>query len=132
MIILLVHWLIKKGREQEFETRWHQMTVEANQGLYRELLATINDEVANPKFHTFSVGNPHYSTYINIGLWESVEHFDAAVGKYMAPVSETPAGDGRTKYSIELEGFEFKLRERVVLRLIADRGGSLPLASMPW
>jgi hypothetical protein len=33
---------------------------------------------------------------------------------------------GRTKQSIELEPFEYKIRERIVLIPIAERGGALP------
>ena len=32
----------------------------------------------------------------------------------------------RTKQSIELEPFEYKIRERIVLTPIAERGGALP------
>jgi len=60
MIAILVHWSIKKGRESEFESRWHHMTVESGKGLYRELLTTIDETVENPKFQTFSVADPHY------------------------------------------------------------------------
>lgn len=129
MIVMLVHWLIKKGREKDFEARWHQMTVARDSGLYREFLTTIAEEVDNPRFHTFSVGDPHYTTYINVGLWPSVEHFDAAIGKYIPEAVEAKKDDGRTTYTIELEGFEFKLRERVVLKVVSDRGGTLPEAA---
>jgi hypothetical protein len=130
MIVLLVHWLIKKGREREFEARWHKMTIARDAGLYREILTTIADDVDNPRYHTFSVGDPHYTTYINVGLWPSVAHFDAAVSKYIPEPVETKKEDGRTAYAIELEGFEFKLRERVVLKVVSDRGGSLPDAAL--
>ncbi len=124
MVVMLVHWLIKKGREKEFELRWQAMTVDAGKGLHREILTTIDEEVQDPKFHTFTIANPRYTTYINVGIWESVEHFDAAIGKYIPEAKEKTTEDGRTKYSIELEGFEFKLRERLVLRVIDERSGS--------
>ena len=38
----------------------------------------------------------------------------------------TDPASGRTKQIIELEPFEFKVRERIVLTPISDRGGSLP------
>jgi hypothetical protein len=130
MIAILVHWSIKKGRESEFESRWHQMTVESGKGLYRELLTTIDETVDNPKFQTFSVADPHYTTYVNIGLWETVEHFDRAVGKYIPEAIEEIRPDGRTRYTIEVEGYEFRLRERVVLKIVSDRGGELPAAML--
>jgi hypothetical protein len=74
MIAILVHWLIRPGFEQDFEQRWRAMTVDAHAGLYREILTTLEKpEPASPssddRFHTFSVGDPFYTTYINIGLW---------------------------------------------------------------
>jgi hypothetical protein len=38
----------------------------------------------------------------------------------------TDPASGRTKQSIELEPFEYKIRERIVLIPIAERGGALP------
>jgi hypothetical protein len=65
---------------------------------------------------------------IDIGLWESVEAFDRAVGKYI-PEAEIIQKVGRQKYTIELEEFEFKLRERIVLEVVTDRGGQMPEAA---
>jgi hypothetical protein len=44
--------------------------------------------------------------------------------------SEHAEEKGRSVYSIQLEGFEFKLRERVVLKVIQDRGSQLPPARL--
>jgi len=129
VVVILVHWLIKIGMEETFTARWKQMTIGKEAGLFREILTQIAVRPSNPKFHTFSVGDPFYSTFINIGLWESVEAFDRAVGKYI-PEAEIIHKDGRQKYTIELEEFEFKLRERVVLEVVADRGGQLPEAAL--
>jgi hypothetical protein len=125
MVIILVHWLIKKDKEQQFKERWEQMGVEDKPGFYREILTELDKEPANPKFHTFSLGDPFYSTYINIGMWESVEAFDAAVRKSI-PEATVVEEDDRLKYSITLENFEFKLRERVVLKIVSDRSAKLP------
>lgn len=131
MVVILVHWLIRKGSEQEFESRWHEMSVDKGSGLYREVLTTIDPEPADSKFHTFSVGDPFYTTYINIGVWDSVSSFDAAIGKYI-PNPVVVEKEGKRKYSIELEAYEFKLRERVLLKVISDRGGQLPDAHHSW
>ena len=63
-------------------------------------------------------------------MWESVEAFDRAVGKYIHE-AEVVQKDGRQKFTIELEEFEFKLRERVILEVVSDRGGQLPEAALP-
>ncbi len=130
MVVILVHWLIKPGMEMQFQDRWRQMSIGSDSGLYREILTKLDVSPSNPKFHTFSVGDPFYSTFINIGMWRSVDDFDRAVGKYI-PEAELMDKDGRQKYTIELEHFEFKLRERVILEVVADRGGQLPEAQLP-
>ena len=129
MVVILVHWLIQQGKEEDFKRRWQQMTIKPGSGLYREILTQLDREPENPKFHTFSLGDPFYSTFVNIGMWESVEHFDKAVGKYI-PQAQVFEEGGVLKYSITLEAFEFKLRERVVLKIISDRGGQLPDAQL--
>jgi hypothetical protein len=129
MVVVLVHWLIQKGREEEFKNRWRQMTIARGIGLYREILTELDSEPPNPMFHTFSLGDPFYSTFINIGMWESVTQFDNAVRPFI-PEAKIVVRDGKHLYSIEVEAFEFKLRERVVLKVISDRGGQLPDAQL--
>src|SRR6266446_5637890 len=119
MVVILVHWLITKGREKDFEAWWRQMSVPVESGLYREILTSLDTEPPDSKFHTFSVGDPFYSTYINIGIWNSLEEFDSEIGKRI-PKAEVFQEAGRKKYTITLEDFEFKLRERVVLKVITD------------
>lgn len=129
MEIVLVHWLIKKGREIDFERHWQQMTIEQNIGLFREVLTTPDKNTFDPKFQTFSLENPNYTTYINIGFWESLKHFDKAIEKYF-PNSGIEHKNGKTIQTIEIEDFEFKLRERIVLRKVLDRGTNLPDADL--
>ena len=130
MVVVMVHWLIKQGQEKEFENWWRsEMSVPKDAGLYREILTTIDAEPTDSKFHTFSVGDPFYSTYINVGIWNSLEEFDKEIGKRI-PEPEIIKEDGKIKYTIKMEAFEFKLRERVVLKVISDRGGQLPNAEM--
>jgi hypothetical protein len=129
VVVILVHWLIKTGMEEKFQSRWKQMSVGTDSGLYREILTKVDVRPSNPKFHTFSVGDPFYSTFINIGMWENVEAFDRAVGKHI-PEARIVQKRGRQIYTIELEEFEFKLRERVILEVVSDRGGQLPEAAL--
>src|SRR5204862_5551690 len=69
VIVIMVHWLIKKGIENEhaFEETWKKMTIQPNTGLYREVL-TRSVEAEDPKFNTFSITDNAYTTYINIGI----------------------------------------------------------------
>ncbi|WP_026762897.1 hypothetical protein [Sediminibacterium salmoneum] len=127
MEIVLVHWLIKKGREIDFENHWKKMSIEEDNGLYREILTTPDKNTFDPKFQTFTLENPNYTTYINVGIWKSLTDFDNAIEKYF-PKASTEKKDGKTIHTIEVEDFEFKLRERIVLRKVSDRGVSLPEA----
>jgi hypothetical protein len=135
MVAILVHWLIKKGCEAAFEARWNEMRVESKSGLFREVLTNLRPPSSSElgdeeRFHTFSIGDPYYATYINIGFWDSLESFDMAIGKYI-PSARLIERDGKQVRQIELDEFEFKLRERVVLSVIGSRGGDLPAADVP-
>lgn len=134
MVVILVHWLIRPGYEDHFERRWRAMTVDSHSGLHREILTRLKkpseeSEVSNEKFHTFSVGDPYYTTYINIGVWKDLASFDVAIGKYI-PSVQVAEKEGRRVHTVELEEFEFKLRERVVLHVVGSRGGALPEADV--
>ena len=130
MVIILVHWQIKKGFEEQFIASWRKMSISQESGLYREMLTTVEHIPNDPKFNTFSISDPNYTTFINIGIWESLEAFDESVGKYIPKTESYIAEDGRKKITISLEEYEFKLRERVVLKKVFDRGGDLPFADM--
>ena len=105
------------------------MTIDDKSGLYREILTEPDKNIHDTKFQTFSLENPNYTTFINIGIWKSLDDFDKAIGKYIPNVKITKK-KGKTIQQIELDDFEFKLRERIVLKTIKSRGGSLPKADL--
>jgi hypothetical protein len=128
MVIIMVHWLIKKGfsNEEKFKSFWKSMTIRPNTGLYREMLTTVELD-SDQKFNTFSLTDQAYTTFINIGIWNDLESFDEAVGKYIIP-PERRAPLSRPDQEMDavyLYDFEFKLRERVILSKVLDRKGAL-------
>lgn len=130
MVIILVHWMIKKnpGSRAAFEAKWQSMTIQSNIGLYREILTRplINED---PKFNTFSLTDQYYDTYINVGIWKDLASFDTAVGQYIQPpedrAPQTGGSAGRVMKAIYMEDFEFKIRERIVLEKLWDRQGMM-------
>jgi hypothetical protein len=128
MVIILVHWLIKKGfsHEQKFKETWAKMTIQPNTGLYREMLTTVELD-SDQKFNTFSLTDEAYKTFINIGIWKDLDSFDEAVGKYiMPPERRAPIARPETEMqAVYLQDFEFKMRERVILSKVLDRKGAL-------
>lgn len=130
MIVIMVHWLIKRGIENEeaFKAMWKKMSVDPSTGLYREFL-TKAETAEDAKFNTFSITDPAYITYINIGFWKDVDSFDAAVGKYIAPPELRKPLDGPLKdtemLAVYRHKFEFKIRERIIMSKILDRAGAL-------
>jgi len=130
MVVIMVHWLIKKGIENEeaFVAMWRKMTIQPNTGLYREVL-TQPVEAEDPKFNTFSITDMAYTTYINIGIWRDLQSFDETVGKYIQPPEKRKPLSGpymdREMLAVYQHTFEFKIRERVILKTILDRKGAL-------
>jgi hypothetical protein len=81
MVITLVRWLIKGGYVEEFISFWEtQMKIAKNRGLFRKTLTAVDDKEEDLNFHTFPIESPHYSTFINIGMWNSLEDFDKEIG----------------------------------------------------
>jgi len=112
MIIVLVRWQIKKGKSGEFRKEWEESLIPRDHsGLYREILAGPDKRVRD-KYKTFDLISDSYDIFVNVGIWESVAAFERAVGIFMR----------RRKAS-----FEFKLRERIVLAKVSDRGGDYQL-----
>lgn len=125
MVVVLIRWRIRKDRVREFEAHWKRLTVQADTGLYREILTRLDEEAA-PKFCTFDIGDPSHVTYVNVGIWESLEKFDNAISKYMPPEIFLDCDD-----SSEVgEAFEHRIRQRVVMNVVTDRGGVLPTADL--
>jgi hypothetical protein len=130
MVVIMVHWLIKRGIENEhkFKAMWEKMTIDPNTGLYREVL-TKPEQGADAKFNTFSITDPAYVTYINIGFWKDIASFDKAVGKYIQPPEKRAPlkgpNKGKKMLALYQHEFEFKIRERIILEKILDRKGAL-------
>jgi hypothetical protein len=132
MEIILVHWLIKPEKTEEFVEHWKSnMKIGKVDGFYREIL-TRPIPKPDEKFNTFSITDRNYETFINIAIWETVEHFDDAIKKfYPNTVVENENSGNRRKQIIELEDFEYKMRERIVLKPIGDRAGvDLPVPTL--
>lgn len=126
MVVILVHWLIRKGSEDAFIAIWRGMGIQKHAGLYREIL-TKPDPQDDPKFNTFSITDTSYSTFINIGVWRSLADFDREIAQYIPATEEKiDTKTGRKKRIIAIDEFEFKMRERIVLAVIADRDGGEP------
>jgi hypothetical protein len=112
---------IRKG----LSTHVAQDDAEEYKGLYREVL-TRPVASKDPKYNTFSITDRAYTTYMNVGFWDNVKSFDDAIGKRIPkPVRIIDRRDRRRKAAIPIEPFEFKIRERIILDKVLDRGGLL-------
>lgn len=118
MIIVLVKWYIKKGKKEDFIVKWKSMVPDSNEGLFREFF-TCSQDLLPDKYYTFDVVNPHYDTFINVGIWRSLDDFDKAIGSKIPNPKIV-----KDKQQFEIFDFEFKMRERAVLDILASRGGS--------
>ncbi len=125
MVIVVVRWYIKKGKETEFKNIWiTEMEPKLKQGLFREFFSQPVD-TPNEKYHTLDFESLHYTTFINVGIWENVKAFDDAIGSFI-PDREKHK-EKPNKELIEVFDFEFKLRERIVMNVVEDRVGNWPL-----
>lgn len=130
MVVVLVRWYIRKGKEDEFKQTWDGMKPATDEGLFREFFSKPVD-IDDDKYHSLDVESQYYNTYINVGVWQKIEDFDQAIGSMIpgrTPQSNTI--EKKNKEIIEVFDFEFKLRERIVMNVEKTRGGqwNLPAA----
>jgi len=134
MVVILVHWQIRLGSEQKFIRYWKRLKLSPQAGFYREILTQVVRS-GKDKLNTFNLSSPNYSTFINVGIWKNVKAFEEAVGQYIPePKRASVEKNGKKKRVLQytMEEFEFKIRERIVLRKIMDRerGLALPQADI--
>ena len=130
MVIVIVKWYIITGKEDMFKQTWIDiMEPVIKKGLFREFFSKPIDSVKE-KYHTLDVESSHYSTYINVGLWENVDAFDEAIGNFI--LGRKPHDKDPQKQFMEIYEFEYKLRERIVMTVEENRAGewSLPSPSL--
>ena len=94
MVIVLIKWKIRLGREDEFLKYWRQKaTIQDRSGLIGEFLSEVRTK------HDFSyinwdlaeVDNESYKVYVNVGMWADPTSFQEQVGKYFQDTG-TPRG----------------------------------------
>lgn len=132
MIIVLINWRILPGEVDAFLHKWKTgLRLEGAQGLIGEFLSKVEDS----SFHegvtwemepddrdsTDEWRQIEYVSYVNVGVWDRVDDFMNAVGKYMS------------KGRMLKEPFEAAPRRRAILSPEHWRRGSseLPTATSP-
>lgn len=127
MIVILVHWLIKKEHVREFLEAWKEkMKPKDDAGLYYEILNEISKDADDPRFHSLDLENPNYETFVNIGIWRELEDFERAIGGFLPPTKEIFDKDlNETKIQNLMSKYEYKLRDRIVLTKKELRKGKL-------
>jgi hypothetical protein len=131
MIIALINWRIKVDQEDAFLAKWKtQLKLENKPGLVGEFLSKVEGRDFHPGVTWAmepddqddpSVSEIDYVSYVNVGMWMSVDNFMSAVGQYMS--------EGRTIR----EPFEAAPRRRAILSPQHWRVGtsSLPQENSP-
>ena len=116
MHIVVVHWKIKRGHEQEFLDYWSQKSFVANrEGLIGEFLSSVEDQARFPWINMKTAFNADYTSFFNVGLWKDTTAFADQIGKYI-DISKPPLA------------FEAEARERVFVHPERWRIGGTPLA----
>jgi len=88
--IVLIHWKIKKGSEEEFERRWKtDFTIKNRNGLIGEFLSKVEQRDATHPYITWPIMCENLAHerkcthYINVGIWKSHDRFFKQVSQYM-------------------------------------------------
>ncbi|MEX1036492.1 MAG: hypothetical protein WDZ54_11080 [Sneathiella sp.] len=119
MVIILILWQIKCGEEETFIKAWKEdFVVDNRDKLIGEFLSKPVDDVKDvyKNWTVASFGDPveDVTTYVNVGMWDSLESFIEEIERYI-PEPGTP-----------LPPFQVA-RYRVILEPVAWRIGSTKL-----
>ncbi len=128
MIVVLVHWHIVKESVLEFKSIWKEKMVPLDtSGLYFEIFTEVNNtDAKDPRYHSLDLENPHYETFVNIGIWRELNDFENAIGGFLPPTQEIYDDNSKEmKIQIMMSKYEYKLRDRIVLDIKELRKGDL-------
>ncbi len=116
MIIVLIHWKIVKGREDEFLSDWNtKFTVQNRAGMVGEYMSAVKSRSDHP-YITWPIdceyphNAPNCSHFINVSVWESAARFHDEVARHFNDAS-APLG------------YEIERRRRAVIAPVASRRG---------
>jgi hypothetical protein len=122
--IVLIHWKIRKGREQDFEELWKAvLTFKNRDGLIGEFLSKVERRDAIYPYVTWPIAcanlaNEEMCThYINVGLWSSHARFFEEIGKNM--------NDDQS-----IKDYEIERRRRVAVTPVEWRIGAALIPSV--
>jgi hypothetical protein len=116
MIVCLIHWKIRKGKEPEFIASWQtKYTVQNRDGLIGEYLSEVKTNVDYP-YITWdfccddTANEAGCSHFLNVAIWQSAERFYDEIAKNF--------NDSRP-----ILDFEIERRKRVLIAPIQWRAG---------
>lgn len=93
MIFVLINWRIKPDQTDSFLKKWkEELSLDGASGLIGEFLSKVEMEKPGlavtwemePDAKDGALPIAEHISYVNIGIWNSFDDFQAAVGKYMS------------------------------------------------
>jgi heme-degrading monooxygenase HmoA len=112
MIAVLIHWRIRPGGEQAFVRHWARRNViRDRRGLMAEVLTRQLPAEADKYCWDLDDEESSHVSYYTVGLWHTLEDFEAQVGPFMSAA----------------HAFEIAPRRRAVFDAIGWRKGLAPL-----
>ena len=97
--VVVVHWKVKQGREDEFLDYWAQRSVVADRsGLVGEFLSSVEDQARFPWINMQAVSTT-YTSFFNVGIWRDAMAFEDQIGKHI-DLSRPPSRSRRSGGSV--------------------------------
>ncbi len=100
--VVVIYWQIERGKEKDFENKWKELSDKIkDKGLIIERLSRV-EQPLDKKWDTWSdiVNKEDTITYINVGLWRSLNAFKEAI---------------ESEPILEKQLFERYMRQRILL-----------------
>jgi hypothetical protein len=120
MVIVLILWHIRQGKEKAFIKAWkEEFYVNNRDKLIGEFLSKPVESVED-RYKTFAVGtfaNPSeaITAYVNVGIWDSLEAFKAEIAQYIPDPGAPPPDFEVARYRVILEPVAWRIGRSVLL-----------------
>lgn len=98
MIIVLINWRILPERRADFIAFWSSLRIENQRGFIGEFLSKVEDHDLYDKVNWEIEPSENedksfwksqtYLSFVNVGLWDSLEDFNREIGPKMNPAPE--------------------------------------------
>jgi hypothetical protein len=121
MVIILILWHVRQGKEKAFIKAWkEEFYVNNRDKLIGEFLSkpvdAVEDRYKSLTVATFQNPTEPVTAYVNVGIWDSLDAFKSEIAQYIPDPGAPPLDFEVARYRIVLEPVAWRIGRTDLLR----------------